>query len=150
MENEQANINLFETKINILPPICIKCNLDYSGFCNVKQNAIDWNEFNCKNNLNELKLQTHIPGSYRNIIHLLKDKKDLFPARKTILCDNSKFTSYYWYTFHKRTKTSRLYSSLYNQCTPMTNKKVTASFLHWFRTRSIKFIYFQTIFNLLK
>ena len=74
METDQLNSNPNETKIHIPPPIFIKSNIEYSGFCDAIKKTIGSNEFFCKSNLNELKLQLHTPDSYRKVIHLLKDK----------------------------------------------------------------------------
>jgi len=52
METEQTNESS-ETITQIPPPIFIKSNLDYSGFCKAIQTAIGSNDFNCKSNLNE-------------------------------------------------------------------------------------------------
>lgn len=75
MEAEQTNINSSEIKIHIPPPIFIRSELDYLGFCNAIKNAIGSNEFACKSNLNELKLQTYTPDLHKNVMHLLKEKK---------------------------------------------------------------------------
>lgn len=56
------------------PPIFIKSSLNYSGFCNAIKTAIGSNDFICKSNLNEFKLQTFTPDRCRNLTHLLKEK----------------------------------------------------------------------------
>lgn len=74
METDQPNINLPVTETHTPPPIFIKSSLNYNGFCNAIKTAIGSNDFTCKSNLNELKLQTFTPTGYRNVIRLLKEK----------------------------------------------------------------------------
>jgi len=76
MDTDQPNINSSETETvtHTPPPIFIKSSLNYNGFCNAIKTAIGSNDFTCKSNLNELKLQTFTPIGYRNVIHLLKEK----------------------------------------------------------------------------
>jgi len=63
MDTDQPN-NLSETETHTPPPIFIKSNLNYNGFCNAIKTAIGSNDFTCKSNLNELKLQNN--GSQNN------------------------------------------------------------------------------------
>ena len=56
MEIDQTNINTSNTKIHTPLHIFIKSNINYSGFCKAIQNTIGSNDYNCKNNLNKLKL----------------------------------------------------------------------------------------------
>jgi len=72
MDTDQQNINLSKTETHTPPPIFIKSSLNYNGFCNAIKTAIGSNDFTCKSNLNELKLQTFTSDGYR--IHLLKEK----------------------------------------------------------------------------
>lgn len=72
MDTEQPNINL--SKTHTPPPIFIKSTLNYTGFCNAIKTVIGSNDFICKSNLNELRLQTFTSDGYRNVIHLLKEK----------------------------------------------------------------------------
>lgn len=74
METDQPNINSFETETHTPPPIFIKSNINFAGFCSAIKTAVGSNDFNCKSNLNEVKLQTFTPEGYRNVIHLLKEK----------------------------------------------------------------------------
>jgi hypothetical protein len=83
METDQINSNSNKTKIHIPPPIFIKSNIEYSDFCDAIKKTIGSNEFFCKSNLNELKLQLHTPDSYRKVIHLLKDKNVNFHTYQT-------------------------------------------------------------------
>jgi len=74
MDTDQPNINLSDTKTHTPPPIFIKSSLNYNGFCNAIKTVIGSNDFTCKSNLNELRLQTFTTDGYRNVIHLLKEK----------------------------------------------------------------------------
>lgn len=72
METGQI-LDLSNSEPQLSSPIFIKSILNYRNVCNVIKKIISPEKFIYKSHINNLKLQTKTPDSYRKIIKLLKE-----------------------------------------------------------------------------